>query len=96
MCPQIRRARQNTLRERENPFYVEFFKLRGVSVDLSQRQFLAQAIALAFVCVQVDGLREDEGLIEPVEPLLNRLDSPLLLGGVVLDGRLALVLDAQH
>jgi hypothetical protein len=89
-------ARNNTLRKRENPFYVEFFQLRGVSVDLSQRQFLAQSVALAFVRVEVYRLREDERLVEPVELLVNRLHSTLLVGRVAFDRGLALVPDPQH
>jgi hypothetical protein len=46
-------VRQRTLRERENPFDVEFFQPRGVSVDLRKGQFPSQSSALAFVGVEV-------------------------------------------
>ncbi|HEX7087150.1 MAG TPA: hypothetical protein VF198_12360 [Vicinamibacterales bacterium] len=53
-------------------------------VDLGQRQLLAQPVALPLVRLGVDRLREEEGVIEAVQLLLNQLDALLLLDRAVL------------
>jgi hypothetical protein len=50
-----------------------------VAVDLRERQFLAQLVALPAVAGEVDRLRVQERFVEPVELLLDRLDSAFLL-----------------
>ena len=87
--PQVRRPRQNTFCEGEDALYVELIELHGVSVDLRERELLAQPVALPLVRVEVDRLRVDEGFIEAVELLLNRLRVALGLGSVAADRSLA-------
>ena len=55
--PQVRRPRQNALCEGQDAFYVEFIEFDGVSVDLCEREVLAQPVSLPLVRVEVDGLR---------------------------------------
>ncbi len=49
-----------------------------MAVDLRERQFLAQFVALAAVAGEVDRLRVQERFVEPVEFLLDRFDPALL------------------
>ena len=94
--PKVRGARQNAFCERQDALYVEFFDRFGVVVNLGERQFLAQFVALRFIARQVDRLRVEKGLIEPVQLLLNHLGSPLDLGRSVLDFRRTLLPDVEH
>jgi hypothetical protein len=55
-----------------------------VVVDLGERQLLAQPVALPFVARRVDALREQEGLVQAIELLLDELDALLLLRRPVL------------
>jgi hypothetical protein len=55
--PEVRDARQDAFRERQDAFYVEFLDRLRVVVDLRQRQFLAELVALAAVGVEVDRFR---------------------------------------
>ncbi|HEX7084787.1 MAG TPA: hypothetical protein VF198_00375 [Vicinamibacterales bacterium] len=64
-------------------------------VDLRERELLPQLVALPLVCVEVDALREDERFIQPIKPLLNRLDAPLVVGRGLPDGGLLVVPRAQ-
>ena len=48
-------------------------------LDLGERQFLAQLVALTAVAGEVDRFRLEVRFIKPVELLLNRLDAALLL-----------------
>jgi hypothetical protein len=48
-------------------------------LDLGERQFLAQLVALTTVAGEVDRFRIEERFSKPVELLLNRLDAALLL-----------------
>jgi hypothetical protein len=82
--PQVRSSRQNPFCERQDALYVEFFDRLGLVVDLRERQFLAQLVALTFVARQVDRLRVEERFVQPIQLLLNRFDAPLDLGGVIL------------
>ena len=66
-------------------------ELHGVTVNLREREFLAQPVPLPLVRVEVDRLRVDEGLIQAVELLLNRLRVALSVGSVAADDGLALV-----
>ena len=43
--------------------------------DLRQRQLLPQPIALPFVARRVDALREQEGLVQAIDLLLDDLDA---------------------
>jgi hypothetical protein len=56
-------------------------------VDLGERQFLTQPVALPFVALGVDRLLEEERVIEAVQLLLNQLDALLLLDRPVLQQR---------
>jgi len=49
-----------------------------VTVDLRERQFLAQRVALSALAGEVDRLRVHERSVEPVEFLLDRFDAALL------------------
>jgi len=49
-----------------------------VAIDLRERQFLAQLVALTAVAGEVDRLRVQERFVEPVELLLDRFDPALL------------------
>jgi hypothetical protein len=46
-----------------------------VVVDLRERQFLAEPVALPFVARRVDALREQERLVQAIELLLDDLDA---------------------
>ena len=50
-------------------------------LDLGESQFLAELVALPAVAGEVDRLRVKERFVEPVELLLDRLDSAFLLHG---------------
>ena len=78
--PKVRGARQNAFCERQDALYVEFFHRFGVVVDLGERQFLAQFVALPFIARQVDRLRVEKGFVEPVQLLLNRFGLTLSVG----------------
>src|SRR4029453_16867511 len=58
--------------------YVEFIDGVGVMVDLGERQFLAQLVALPAVGRDVDRLRIEERLIQLVQLLLDGTHPPLL------------------
>jgi hypothetical protein len=47
LYPQVGGARQNAFCERQDAFDVEFFDLAGVTVDPSEREFLAQFLGVA-------------------------------------------------
>ena len=49
-----------------------------MAIDLRERQFLAQLVALPAVAGEVDRLRVQERFVEPVELLLDRFDAALL------------------
>nr|WP_239489828.1 hypothetical protein [Luteitalea sp. TBR-22] len=53
-------------------------------VDLPQRELLAQPVALPLVAGAVDGLREQERIVKPIELLLDGLHPPVLLRRSVL------------
>lgn len=67
-----------------------------VSVDVCQRELLTQLVALPLVRVQIDRLRKDEGLVQPVELMLNRLRLPLSIRRVVSDFGLTLLPRLQN
>ena len=67
-----------------------------MSVDLCERELLAEPVPLPLVRVEVDRLRVDEGFIQAVELLLNRLGVALRVGSVAADDVLALVPRAKN
>ena len=75
--------------------HVEFVDGLGVVVDLGERQFLAQFVALTAVAGEVDRLQIEERFVQPVELLLDRLDGPLLLRGPVVRFRAPLLPDVE-
>jgi hypothetical protein len=75
MRPEVRRAREHFLSERQDSFDVELVERRRVAIDARQREFLTQSVALTRVGVVVDGLSEQESIIETVELLLDRVSA---------------------
>ncbi|OFW04616.1 MAG: hypothetical protein A3H96_09515 [Acidobacteria bacterium RIFCSPLOWO2_02_FULL_67_36] len=65
-------------------------------VNLRERELLAQPVSLPLVRVEVDGLRVDEGFIQAVELLLNRLRVALRVGSVAADDGFAFVPRAKN
>jgi hypothetical protein len=61
--PQVCCPRQHAFREGHDPVNVEFFEVRAVTVDLDERQFLSESIALPLVGLEVDRAREDECVV---------------------------------
>jgi len=52
--PQVGCARQNAFCERQDALYVEFVDHFGVPIDLRERQFLAELVALTAVAGEVN------------------------------------------
>src|SRR4029079_17963150 len=61
--------------------YVEFVDRLGVPIDLRERQFLAELVALTAVAGEDNRFRVEERFVEPVELLLDRLNAALLFRG---------------
>ena len=67
--------------ERQDAFYVEFFEFDGMSVDLRERELLAQPVSLPLVRLQIaetavqfiKGWAPPFDLIVPVPPFRKRL-----------------------
>ncbi len=64
--------------------------------DPRQRVFFAQPFGVAVVSFDVDRALKQEGFVETVELLLDRVGRSLRLRQVRSDGRLACLPDAQH
>ena len=61
------------------PLYVEFVDGLGVVVDLRERQLLTEPVALPFVARRVDGLREQERLVQAIQ-FLSDCPPPCIVG----------------
>src|SRR5262249_38678688 len=86
---------QNAFRERRDALYVEFVDCFGAMLDLGERQFLAQLVALAAVAGEVDRLGVEERFVVPVELLLDRLNAAVLLRRMLVPFRTPLLPDTQ-
>jgi hypothetical protein len=70
--------------------------LSGVSVDIRERELLAQSVSLPLVCRDVDRLREEKCFIEPIKLLLNRLRAPFGIRRFTSDPGLTLLPRLQN
>jgi hypothetical protein len=69
--PEVRRAWQNALCEAQDALHVHFFELRGVALDLRERELLAKLVAVAVVRLDVDRPLVEERLVQTVQLLAD-------------------------
>ena len=79
MDPDVGGTRQDLLCEGENAFNVDLLKLRPVTINPREREFLTQMVPMGDVAFAVDRLVEDVGMLEAIEFLPNRVGA--CLGG---------------
>lgn len=94
--PDVRRSRQHAFREREDPFHVQLVEFRGVLRHLGERHLLTESVSLTLVCVAIDPLLEEEGIVELVEFGLERADCSGSVLSLLLGRRLVLLPDAAR